>query len=62
MWYMGKYWDNKEFGVYFCVCCGKFFFDLVYKFDLGIGWFSFWCLYDKVRIFEKEDVGFIGYM
>ena len=35
--FSGKYADNKQSGVYACVCCGKDLFDSATKYDSGTG-------------------------
>jgi peptide-methionine (R)-S-oxide reductase len=39
--FTGAYWNDKEPGVYKCVCCGEPLFDAKDKFDSGTGWPSF---------------------
>lgn len=39
--FSGEYWNNKEPGVYFCVCCGSALFHSQDKFDSGTGWPSY---------------------
>jgi len=39
--FTGVYWDNKQDGVYHCVCCGSTLFDSSTKYDSGSGWPSF---------------------
>ena len=40
--YTGKYWDNKEIGDYFCVCCNTLLFSSETKYDSRSGWPSFY--------------------
>jgi len=40
--FSGKYYKNKEKGIYKCVCCGETLFTSDTKYDSGSGWPSFW--------------------
>ena len=40
--FTGKYNDNKEKGMYKCVCCGEELFSSDTKFESGTGWPSFY--------------------
>ena len=40
--FSGKYLDNKEIGLYRCVCCNTELFSSKHKYDSGSGWPSFY--------------------
>lgn len=56
--FTGKYHDNKEKGIYKCVCCGSELFTSDTKFDSGTGWPSFWQPSEEKNIAYKTDVSF----
>lgn len=39
--YSGKFWNQKQDGVYTCKCCGQPLFDAKTKFESGTGWPSY---------------------
>jgi peptide-methionine (R)-S-oxide reductase len=39
--FTGEYWNHKEAGTYYCVCCGAELFGSPDKFDSGSGWPSY---------------------
>lgn len=53
--FTGKYWDNKEEGLYHCVCCGQVLFDSKTKFKSGTGWPSFFIPKSYDAILEIDD-------
>ena len=53
--FTGKYWDNKEQGIYKCICCGEPLFRSDTKYESGSGWPSFWQPIDKEKVGEQED-------
>ena len=53
--FTGQYHDNKEIGVYKCVCCGTELFTSDTKYDSGTGWPSFWKPVAEENVREKED-------
>ncbi|MCU0341128.1 MAG: peptide-methionine (R)-S-oxide reductase MsrB [Spirosomaceae bacterium] len=53
--FTGPYWNNKEKGIYKCVCCGTPLFDAKTKFDSGTGWPSYYAPLDKKYVKEERD-------
>ena len=53
--FTGKYWDNKEDGIYVCSNCGQHLFDANTKYKSGTGWPSFWKTLTKDAVSEKVD-------
>ncbi len=53
--FTGKYYDNKEDGIYRCVCCGTELFDSDTKYESGSGWPSFWAPINAENIRTEED-------
>lgn len=56
--FSGQYHDNKEKGIYQCVCCGNELFSSDTKFESGTGWPSFWLPLKEENIQYKNDVSF----
>lgn len=53
--FSGKYWDNKEKGLYLCAGCGNKLFDSETKFDSGTGWPSFYEPAEDSAVAEVPD-------
>jgi|TARA_B100001123_G_C15339588_1_gene1034251 methionine-R-sulfoxide reductase len=53
--FTGEFHDNKEEGVYKCVCCSADLFHSSNKFDSGTGWPSFFDSIDNENILFQED-------
>jgi peptide-methionine (R)-S-oxide reductase len=54
--FTGRYWDNKEPGVYRCAACGTKLFDSDTKFESGTGWPSFWAPADETHVQTELDL------
>jgi len=53
--FTGQYWNNKEAGLYRCICCGTPLFEAATKYDSGTGWPSFWAPVEERAVALKED-------
>ncbi len=53
--FTNEYWDNKQDGVYYCVCCGEPVFDSKTKYKSGTGWPSYWQPYSDQSITTTID-------
>ncbi|MGD1862208.1 MAG: peptide-methionine (R)-S-oxide reductase MsrB [Leptolyngbyaceae cyanobacterium] len=56
--FTGAYHDNKESGVYKCICCDVELFHSDEKFDSGTGWPSFWAPAKKENVATETDRSF----
>ena len=56
--FTGRYWNNKEEGIYRCVGCGTPLFSSEKKYESGSGWPSFWAAEDEEKIRTEEDRGY----
>jgi peptide-methionine (R)-S-oxide reductase len=55
--FTGRYWDNKEEGIYRCLCCGTPLFSSTTKYDSGTGWPSFWAPLAEENVATEVDWG-----
>ena len=57
--FSGKYLDNKEIGVYRCVCCNEELFSSKHKYDSGSGWPSFYDVisHDNLSLINDRSHG-----
>jgi len=56
--FTGKYWNNKEKGIYYCAGCGTPLFDSKSKFKSSSGWPSFSAPITNSDINEAQDNSF----
>ncbi len=54
--FTGEYYNNKETGIYKCVCCGTDLFSSEEKYDSGTGWPSYWAPINQENIKEEKDL------
>lgn len=53
--FTGPHWDEKEPGLYRCVCCAAPLFDAGTKFDSGTGWPSFFAPVEPAAVAAHDD-------
>lgn len=53
--FTGPFWDNKEHGQYYCVCCDHHLFESDTKFKSGTGWPSFYQPVTDSSLVEHVD-------
>ncbi|MDH5710944.1 MAG: peptide-methionine (R)-S-oxide reductase MsrB [Gammaproteobacteria bacterium] len=53
--FTGVYYNNKEKGIYSCVCCNMPLFSSEEKYDSGSGWPSFWQTFNNQKLDEIKD-------
>ena len=53
--FSGKYLENKEEGVYRCVCCNEELFSSKHKFNSGSGWPSFYDVISQNNLLLVND-------
>lgn len=58
--FTGIYEQNKEPGLYRCVCCATELFSSDTKYDSGSGWPSFWIPLAGERVRTREDRSISG--
>jgi peptide-methionine (R)-S-oxide reductase len=56
--FTGAYHDEKQPGVYRCICCGQELFGSDTKFDSGTGWPSFYAPVADDKVETETDRGF----
>jgi len=53
--FTGPNWDNKDKGLYSCVCCGRPLFRSETKYDSGTGWPSYYAPIEPQAVTEHKD-------
>jgi peptide-methionine (R)-S-oxide reductase len=53
--FTGKYYQNKDDGLYHCVCCEAPLFSSDEKYDSGSGWPSYWQPVTEDAVIEITD-------
>ena len=53
--FSGKYVDNKEIGIYRCICCNEVLFSSRHKYDSKSGWPSFYDVISRGNLSLVND-------
>jgi len=53
--FTGKFWNNREKGIYYCAGCGTPLFSSEKKFDSSCGWPSFYESIGEANVEEEID-------
>ena len=53
--FSGKYVDNKEMGIYRCICCNEALFSSRHKYDSKSGWPSFYDVISRGNLSLVND-------
>ncbi|NEQ82270.1 MAG: peptide-methionine (R)-S-oxide reductase MsrB [Moorea sp. SIO2I5] len=53
--FTGEYWNNKDKGIYKCICCDIELFNSDTKYDSGTGWPSFFAPIKEENVKEEPD-------
>lgn len=56
--FTGKYWNQKDAGMYTCAGCGQDLFASDTKFESGCGWPSFWDAVDPDKVIHRDDLSY----
>jgi peptide-methionine (R)-S-oxide reductase len=56
--FTGPNWDNKDKGLYTCVCCDRPLFRSETKFESGTGWPSYYEPFEPDAVREHKDRSF----
>lgn len=56
--FTGPNWDNKDEGIYRCICCDKPLFSSETKYDSGTGWPSYYAPITPDAVTEHKDRSF----
>jgi peptide-methionine (R)-S-oxide reductase len=56
--FSGRWYDNREEGIYSCACCGTDLFLSASKFDSGTGWPSFSAPVSENNVTYTEDTSY----
>lgn len=58
--FSGEYYDNKDDGIYKCICCDTPLFESNAKFDSGTGWPSFYeAIEDSITEVKDSSFGMV---